>query len=220
MRNFWKLICMAVVLLTFTQCGKDSEPEPEPEPEAVTETWQLTYNDYHHFMHANDDEYQMTHKVTVIRNGNELTFIGLFPEYPESSIKATTNGYTVSIPDAQIIEINGNDTIYFHCGYVYFSYYWSYTNGQSTDIDFKPETGNYVAFRIQNDGRKMIATANQYNDSKRAFWISPKKDGNISFYSRTEKDNNGNYLPTTGTGFPDIPNMHEMELTKISDSDK
>ncbi len=36
MKYLLRLICMAVVLLTFTQCGKDSEPEPEPE--AVTET--------------------------------------------------------------------------------------------------------------------------------------------------------------------------------------
>lgn len=42
MRDLLRLICMAVVLLTFTQCGKDSEPEPEPE--TVSETWQLTYH--------------------------------------------------------------------------------------------------------------------------------------------------------------------------------
>ena len=206
MRDLLRLICMAVVLLTFTQCGKDSEPEPEPE--AVTETWQLTYNDYHLFMNANSDEYRnLTHNVTIVNKGDELTFIGLFPEYPESSIRGESNGYTVSIPDAQIIDINGNDTVYFHCGYVDFIYYyWISKNEEGMHIDFKPGSGKNIAFRIQNDGRKMIATANQFDNGNRAFWISSEKDGHISFNSPTD--------------LPNFPNMFEMELIKVSDSDK
>ena len=107
MKNLLKLICTAVVLLMFTQCGKDSEPEP------MQETWQLTYNDYHLFMNANSDYYQnLTHKVTIVRDGDELIFKGLFQEYPDASIRGTIKGYKVCVPDPQIIEINGNDTVF------------------------------------------------------------------------------------------------------------
>ncbi len=197
---------MAVVLLTFTQCGKDSESEPEPE--AVTEIWQLTYNDYHLFMNANSDEYQnLTHKVTIVRDGNELIFKGLFQEYPDASIRGTIKGYKVCVPDPQIIEINGNDNVYFHRGYVYFSYYyWISKNEEEMHIDFKPGDADQGVFIIQDDGSKMIAPFVSYSDRKCAFWISSEKDGHISFNS--------------SINLPDFPNMYKMELTKISDNNK
>lgn len=212
MKDLLRLICIAVVLLTFTQCGKDSEPEPEPE--AVTETWQLTYDDYHTFLAPLEGEYKnLTRNVTIVRKGDEMAIQGIFAGYPEAWTKFTIKDNNLYFVHPQTLGTDYGKAVYMHWGYVShdFSEGITFTNSY---VSFRPGTIQ-VAFTISLDGCKITAKKGEQGSSG-AFWYNNDENGIINFDSFWDKNNN----TYTGTGFPDIPNMINMVFSKVSDIKK
>ena len=223
MRDLLKLICMATVLLIFTQCGKESDPQPEP----VQETWQLTYDDYHVLVSPSDErpEFQnLTRNVTVIRDGNELSIKGIFPEFPDSWIKFTikqdnhyfTNSDKLYYVNPQIIGSVNGQPVYLHCGYADAI---SYTTSTSVghDVSFRPYAETQAAFNIQDDGNTIIAKMGP-SEEPGALWYSNSESGSLVYDYGWYKDND---MSTTGeyrgTGFPDTGFMVNVVLQKVSD---
>ena len=216
MKYLLRLICMAVVLLTFTQCGKDSEPEPEPE--AVTETWQLTYDDYHTLVAPLESKYKnLIRNVTIVRKGDEMSIQGIFPEYPEAWTKFTIKYNNLYFAYPQTLGTDNGKSVYMHWGYASDSF----SNGHTflnIYVSFVPGTIQ-AAFTISDDGSKIIAKKGQQG-SAGAFWYNNDENGALSFDSLGKLNPDDNIFTYTGTGFPDIPNMINMVFSKVSDIKK
>lgn len=227
MKKLLRLICMAGIILMFTQCGKDSEPEPE----TVQETWQLTYDDYHVVKLKGDkaeipQEYlNITRKVTVLRKGNDLSIKGIFNEYPNAWTKFTIRGDKLYAEQGQELENGvsnpmlfywGNCRNTFEKGITFTSFGIAFTLPDYNDVYI---SGNGI--RISADGN----TIKFHNDDglSGAFWYV-KSDHNpyVEFYTTWEWswdptiDLPGNELTETSTGYPDIGYMVNMVFQKTS----
>lgn len=198
---------MAGVILMFTQCGKESEPEPE----TAQETWQLTYDDYHTLLSPSEEEYKnRTHNVTIIRKGDELSIKGLFSEYPETYTEFTIKGDWVYLITPQILGIDNGNPVYIHWGYLFDDYSGGNTFSNRM-ISFNPGSDIQAAFRIREGGSKMTGTNNS-NGDKGVFWYNNDEKGTLGFNSCWHRDDN----TYTGTGFPDLGNMTNITLQKVS----
>lgn len=218
MKNLWKLICLAGMLLMFTQCGKDSEPEPE----TVQETWQLTYDDYHVVKLEGigaeiPREYQnITRNVTVLRNGNDLSIKGIFKEYPDAWTNFTIKGDKLYAEQAQVLEDGVSDPMLFYWGKCEEILY----AGTSLRIDgikfdsYIPIYDIHPGFKISVDDNTISYT--EVNGIYGAFWYEKKDVWNVEFSSSWRWDEMENErTDESSTGYPDVGYMVNMVFRKV-----
>ena len=230
MKRLLRMICMAGILLTFTQCATHGT---EPMPEPVQEIWTLTYNDYRVLKNSCQwilywkpvyqrirvpEEYidHHTRSLTVVKEGDKVTIKGMFPEYPEAMVKGMIRNDTLKFEATQVLEGTNGQTVYFHSGIAEFK-----KVHDSTTVDFQ--------MTFTPDARSVfpIYGKDEVVDFDDMHWSQPyrlKYSEGVSFWISNDENEDSSVEFNTkwrdgrinGTGFPESEkHMVNMVFRKI-----
>lgn len=211
MKKLLQLICMAALMLLLTQCRAQDLEQP-------LGTWQMTYNDYrilrYHTVLTYDygipvpkDMQDHARIVSVSTIGDQMIIKGMFPEYPDASVKGFIKGDSVYFEPTQRLEGTGGKPVYVHTGFA--EYEWPHTKESVTQqISFK----SAISMRhIEVSDNGEVNSMKIWNGLP--FWLSDDKNGNMNFYSKWNND------MVEGTGFPEAPNYIIItSFRKVSDN--
>lgn len=211
---------MSSLMLLFTQCkAKDPDPElPVPaETVPVQGTFRMTYDDYRILKYRTvlkfdlgtpiPKDYQgLTRTVRVTTAGDQLSIKGMFPEYPDATVKGVIKGDTIYFEPTQLLEGTGGKLVYVHTGFA--EYEWPHDKETvSLQIYFKPTARKFHILVPEEDEK---SSSKMWKGG--CFWLSNVWNGFDAYYSVWR---NGR---VSGTGFPEAPNHFvNVSFEKISD---
>lgn len=116
---------MAVILLVFTACDDNADVSDSWLDMHPTETWEMTYDDYHVLTSGETPEtHNLKRIVKVSRSGDVICIKGIFKEYPHVWVAGYVVGNKVCFKKTPIDNANGGMRKYFYCGTVCSGFDW------------------------------------------------------------------------------------------------
>lgn len=211
MKTLLKLMALAAVM-TASAPGMDAVESVEPPAGSTEEAWQLSYDNYRYIVYSRHEYHDITRDVTVVRDGSDIYFKGVFKEYPEAWIKGEVSGNVVRIGNIQPL----GDDVYFKSGSLE-SYFASGHTIQYFAVQFS--AARTAVFTMSGDGDTIMAvpTKPDYRTVYYAgFWYDTNTKNSVTYYDGKmgEGPDGAEY-----EHFPDTDFMTNMCFRKIHATD-
>lgn len=222
MNGLTRIMTVMALLFLFLHFQGMAQGLVTPPAGLPEEKWELTYDDYRARAHDsfNVSEYNrnqdypmipsrdalvgLRREVTLVRDESDVYIKGIFGEYRKAWIKCRVDGDRLTIPNSQVIDMNG--PIYFHWGSSYLDTGWVYEykeNYRPVDFaDFK-SGDDRISFTVSADESNVTSWANKLEQFLfPSFWF--------------DNDERGDWLFSSDLGgYPDLGYMVNMVFRKV-----
>ena len=193
MKSIYKIILISTIAVIPVLSGYAIDPDSMDLPE---ETWEFHYNDYRSLWDDAPVYKDISHTVTVKRDGRRIYIRGIFAECPDAWISGTYEYELLRFDYNQELLTAEGTPVYFYPGHA------SFVSSSDNDLEYtmgaSMEFYKNIRWRLADDDANRDLLLPKFEDT--SIWINSRQEDSLSILRTYHYD-----TPPTGDDFGSRP---------------